>query len=119
MRFPEGYPASRRMVLPPARHWPVAICAATSSKSAALGCESASMKMSQSPVAALAPRLRARPIWLMGSKMTLAPAARATSAVRSVELLSQTMSSAASRVAQRRSWHRGRGEGIRRGGVLR
>src|SRR5438552_14493435 len=49
------------------------------------------MNTSQSPVAADAPRFRAREIWLSGSKTTLAPAARAFSAVRSVELLSQTM----------------------------
>src|SRR6478672_8435952 len=49
--------------------------------------------MSQSPEAAAAPVLRARPIWLMGSKATSAPASRANSAVRSVELLSQTISS--------------------------
>src|SRR5256885_12935552 len=49
------------------------------------------MNTSQSPVAADAPRFRAREIWLSGSKTTMAPAARAFSAVRSVELLSQTM----------------------------
>jgi len=37
--------------------------------------------------------LRAREIWLCGSNTTRAPAARAISAVRSVELLSQTTSS--------------------------
>ena len=42
-------------------------------------------------MAAAAPVFRARPIWLIGSKTTAAPPARATSAVRSVELLSQTM----------------------------
>ena len=51
------------------------------------------MKMSQSPDAAAAPEFRARAIWLIGSKTTLAAAARAISAVLSVELLSQTMSS--------------------------
>jgi len=63
--------------------------------------------MSQSPVAARAPELRARAIWLTGSKTTLAPAARAMSAVRSVELLSQTMISLCqpSRVkASRAAW---------------
>src|SRR5947208_8844477 len=49
------------------------------------------MNTSQSPVAAEAPLFRAREIWLSGSKTTMAPAARAFSAVRSVELLSQTM----------------------------
>ena len=42
-----------------------------------------------------APQLRARPIWFTGSKTTVAPAVRAMSAVRSAELLSQTMSSEA------------------------
>jgi len=37
--------------------------------------------------------LRARLIWFTGSKTTRAPAARAISAVRSVELLSQTINS--------------------------
>jgi hypothetical protein len=37
---------------------------------------------------------RARAIWLTGSKTTRAPAARAISAVRSSELLSQTINSA-------------------------
>ena len=46
--------------------------------------------MSQSPVAPRAPVFRARLIWFTGSKTTVAPAARAMSAVRSVELLSQT-----------------------------
>lgn len=57
------------------------------------GVESASRKRSHEPEAAAAPVLRARLIWLTGSKTTVAPAARATSAVRSVELLSQTMTS--------------------------
>ena len=35
----------------------------------------------------------ARPIWLIGSKTTIAPAAAAISPVRSVELLSQTTTS--------------------------
>ena len=59
-------------------------------KSASEGVESASMKMSHSPLAARAPASRARPIWLTGSKTTRAPAARPSSAVRSVELLSHT-----------------------------
>ena len=46
----------------------------------------------ESPPARAAPVFRARAIWLTGSKTTIAPAARAISAVRSVELLSQTMS---------------------------
>ena len=49
------------------------------------------MNTSQSPAAAAAPQFRARAIWLTGSKTTRAPAARDNSAVRSVELLSQTM----------------------------
>src|SRR5437762_4952455 len=49
------------------------------------------MNTSQSPVAAEAPLFRAREIWFSGSKTTVAPAARAFSAVRSVELLSHTM----------------------------
>ena len=53
------------------------------------------MKISQSPLAAAVPLLRARPIWLIGSKTTCAPAACASSAVRSVELLSHTINSLA------------------------
>jgi hypothetical protein len=49
------------------------------------------MKINQSPVACAAPVLRAREIWFSGSKTTSAPAERAISAVRSLELLSQTM----------------------------
>lgn len=49
--------------------------------------------MNHSPVATDAPRLRARPIWFTGSNTTVAPPARASSAVRSVELLSHTTSS--------------------------
>src|SRR6266540_5284288 len=64
---------------------------ATSANNSRLGYESASTNTSQSPVAAAAPVLRAREIWLTGSKTTVAPAARAFSAVRSVELLSHTM----------------------------
>src|SRR5688572_30981790 len=51
------------------------------------------MNSSQSPEAHHAPVLRARPIWLIGSKTTIAPAAAAISAVRSLELLSHTISS--------------------------
>src|SRR5919106_319316 len=65
----------------------------TSANSAALGQESASTKTSQSPVALAAPALRARAIWFTGSKTTIAPAAAAISAVRSVELLLQTINS--------------------------
>src|SRR5580765_2695391 len=64
-----------------------------SSNKSRLGYESASTNTSQSPVAAEAPLLRAREIWFIGSNTTVASAARAFSAVRSVELLSQTMSS--------------------------
>src|SRR5262245_16866688 len=64
-----------------------------SSNKSRLGYESASTNTSQSPVAAEAPLLRAREIWFTGSNTTVASAARAFSAVRSVELLSQTMSS--------------------------
>ncbi len=53
---------SMRMVAPPARQWPETICSATSANSPALGCESASTKISQSPDAASAPQLRARAI---------------------------------------------------------
>src|SRR5579864_8517488 len=81
------------MVQPPARQWPDWICAATSSNSSALGWESASTKISQSPLAAAAPQLRARALWFTGSHTTVAPAARTSSDVRSVELLSHTMSS--------------------------
>src|SRR5215831_11966619 len=91
--------AKRRMssltVHPPAMHRPSAIVAATSSNSAELGCESASTNTSQSPLARAAPVLRARAIWLTGSNTTVAPSARAISAVRSVELLSQTIVSVA------------------------
>lgn len=51
------------------------------------------MKSSHCPAAATAPVFLARPIWLIGSKNICAPSARASSAVRSVELLSQTTSS--------------------------
>ncbi len=76
-----------------ARQRPEIICSATSASNSALGCESASTKMSQLPVAAATPALRAREIWFTGSNTTVAPAARAISAVRSVELLSQTINS--------------------------
>src|SRR5215470_6152537 len=82
---------SSRNVQPPAMHRPSAIVAATSSNSAWLGCESASTNTSQSPLARAAPALRARAIWLTGSNTTIAPSARAMSAVPSVELLSQTI----------------------------
>ena len=62
-------------------------------KSSAPGCESASTKTSQSPLAAAAPEFLARAIWLIASKTTIAPATRAISAVWSVELLSQTINS--------------------------
>src|SRR2546427_9268087 len=64
---------------------------ARSANNSRLGYESASTNTSQSPVAAEAPLLRAREIWFTGSNTTVASAARAFSAVRSVELLSQTM----------------------------
>src|SRR5436190_18310565 len=64
---------------------------ARSANNSRLGYESASTNTSQSPVAAEAPLLRAREIWFIGSNTTVASAARAFSAVRSVELLSQTM----------------------------
>ena len=79
------------MVLPPARTRPAWITSATFPNSPWLGCESASTKINHSPVATAAPAFRARLIWLMGSKTTFAPPLRASSAVRSVELLSQTM----------------------------
>lgn len=75
---------------PPPAQLPFSMRLAVAEKSGAAGKESASTKMSQSPVAAEAPRLRAREIWLIGSKITMAPASRAISEVRSVELLSQT-----------------------------
>src|SRR5688500_20161644 len=65
----------------------------TDANSSVLGNESASTNSSQSPEAHDAPVLRARPIWLIGSKTTIAPASAAISLVRSVELLSQTISS--------------------------
>src|SRR5438876_12041821 len=80
------------MVLPPARH-PARIESAASRNSSGLGVQSASTKKIQSPRARAAPALRARPIWLTGSNTTPAPARFATCAVRSVELLSHTMSS--------------------------
>lgn len=64
-----------------------------SANNSALGCESASTKISQPPVAADAPVFLARAIWLIGSNTTSAPAVRAISAVRSVELLSHTINS--------------------------
>ena len=56
---------------------------------------SASAKIRKRPAEARAPALRAREIWLTGSKTTRAPSAAATSAVRSEELLSTTISSPA------------------------
>lgn len=82
-----------RITLPPARQRPERMCLATSANSSGEGWESASMNSNQSPWAAAAPELRARPIWLTGSKTTVAPAARAMAGVWSVELLSQTISS--------------------------
>src|SRR5262245_54845174 len=87
--------ASRHTVTPPARQRPPAIWSATSENNGTFGCESASMNRSQSPLAARAPALRARAIWFTGSKTTMASAERASSAVRSVELLSHTISSLA------------------------
>src|SRR5207237_1160243 len=86
-------PSSTLTVEPPARTLPDAICSAASANNSSLGNESASTKTNQSPVAAAAPLFRAREIWLIGSKTTVAPAAMASSAVRSVELLSHTISS--------------------------
>src|SRR5438552_17576908 len=80
------------MVVAPAKH-PARIESAASRNSSGLGVQSASTKKSQSPRARAAPVLRARPIWLMGSNTTCAPAPLAISAVRSVELLSHTISS--------------------------
>src|SRR5882762_6207154 len=80
------------MVDPPARQ-PARMASAASRKRAALGWESASTKKIQSPSARAAPVLRARPIWLTGSNTTSAPPASAICAVRSVELLSHTISS--------------------------
>src|SRR2546427_2244121 len=67
------------------------ITTARSANNSRLGYESASTNTNQSPVAAEAPLLRAREIWFIASNTTVASAARAFSAVRSVELLSQTM----------------------------
>src|SRR5205809_7543006 len=64
---------------------------ARSANNSRLGYESASTNTSQSPVASEAPLLRAREIWFIGSNTTFASAARGFYAVRSVELLSQTM----------------------------
>src|SRR5881392_3170163 len=64
---------------------------ARSANNSRLGYESASTNTSQPPVASEAPLLRAREIWFIGSNTTVASAARAFSAVRSVELLSQTI----------------------------
>src|SRR5712691_7709667 len=80
-------------VLPPARQRPARMASAASRKSSTVGVESASTKKIQSPPAQAAPALRARPIWLTGSNTTCAPAPFAISAVRSVELLSHTISS--------------------------
>ena len=80
-------------VAPPPKHFPETICSATSANNSLLGFESASTKISQSPVAAAAPVFLARAIWLMGSNTTLAPPALASSSVRSVELLLQTINS--------------------------
>jgi hypothetical protein len=91
MKCPAKCPSSIFTVVPPATQRPSANCAATSRNNSGLGRESASTKINQSPVAAAAPVFRARAIWLMGSKTTWAPAANAISAVRSVELLLQTM----------------------------
>ena len=86
-------PSVIRTVLPPARQRPEAMASAASANSAAVGWESASTNTSQSPVAAAAAALRARPIWLTGSNTTRAPAAAAIAGVASLELLSQTISS--------------------------
>src|SRR5206468_120823 len=88
-------PAARSIltVAPPPRARPPSMTPARSANNSWLGYESASMNTSQSPEAAEAPLFRAREIWLTGSNTTDAPAARAFSAVRSVELLSQTMTS--------------------------
>src|SRR6266849_6599778 len=69
------------------------MASAASRKSSTLGLESASTKKIQSPPAQAAPALRARPIWLTGSNTTCVPKPFAISAVRSVELLSHTISS--------------------------
>jgi hypothetical protein len=86
---------SKHTVLPPATYRPLSMVLSTSAHSCRPGCESASTNSSQSPVARAAPVFRAREIWFTGSNTTAAPASRATSAVLSVELLSQTMSSEA------------------------
>src|ERR1044071_747196 len=88
-----GVAAAIAIVQPPPTYRPDSIAASTSSKSSGPGEQSASTKSSQSPEAARAPALRALAIWFIGSNTTQAPAARASSAVRSFELLSQTISS--------------------------
>src|SRR3954462_251295 len=83
-------------VAPPATHLPFAMTSFMCTNSSREGKESASTNTSQSPRAARAPVLRAREIWFTGSNTTSAPASRAIAAVRSMELLSHTMSSASS-----------------------
>lgn len=93
IRLAKNEAVSKRRTTPPARQCPLSMASAVSAKSSRLAVESASINSSQSPVATDAPQFRAREIWLIGSKTTLAPAATAISAVRSVELLSQTINS--------------------------
>src|SRR5881397_774274 len=76
---------------------------ARSANNSRLGYESASTNTSQSPVAPEAPLLRAREIWFIGSNTTVASAARAFSAVRSAELLLQTMISLSQPSAEKAS----------------
>src|SRR5687768_18544050 len=54
---------------------PLRISVHRSENNSRLGYESASTKTSHSPLAAAAPRLRARAIWFTGSNTTMAPAA--------------------------------------------
>ena len=84
---------SNRTVQPPPRYCLLCMESAVSANNSGDTTESASVKTSQSPEAAAAPLFRAREIWLIGSNTTLAPCWQATSAVRSVELLSHTISS--------------------------
>ena len=74
---------------------------------------SASTKTRKRPRASRAPALRAREIWLTGSKTTTAPSARATAAVASVELLSQTTISPARSTVAMASFRRWRVRGRR------
>src|SRR5262249_50892093 len=91
--FAQPVTFSRRTVAPPAKVPRNSIWPARSPKSQSLGKESTSMKTTQFPGGTEGSRFRGLEIWLIGSQTTFAPSVSAMLAVRSVELLSQTISS--------------------------